>query len=117
MTQLLALDEPPTAVFSMSDEMAYGAMRALTLAGIPVGGNPDRGEIAMIGFDGHDLADAFDLSTVAQPVRDLGRAAADLLMARVVGTVPARDVEACVLPTVLHARGSTAVEKPVLSTP
>ena len=33
-------------------------------------------EVAIIGFDGHDLADTFDLSTVAQPVRELGRTAA-----------------------------------------
>jgi DNA-binding LacI/PurR family transcriptional regulator len=74
-------------------------------AGVPAGGCPDGGGIAVIGFDGHDLAEVFDLSTVGQPVRDLGRAAADLLMALVAGESPKREIE---MPTKLQPRGSTA---------
>jgi DNA-binding LacI/PurR family transcriptional regulator len=105
MTELLATRPRPTAVFCMSDEMAYGALRTLRRAGIRPGGEPDRGEIAIVGFDGHDLAEAFDLSTVAQPVRDLGRAAADLLMARV--ACPDSPPQSIVLPTRLTARRSS----------
>jgi len=105
MNELLALAPRPTAVFCMSDEMAYGAMRALRRSGVRAGGDRDGGEIAVIGFDGHDLADAFDLSTVSQPVRSLGRAAADLLMAQVLGS---NDPPSVVLPTTLHVRGSTS---------
>jgi DNA-binding LacI/PurR family transcriptional regulator len=109
MTQLLALDDPPTAVFSMSDEMAYGALRALRRAGIRAGGDREAGEVALVGFDGHDLAEVFDLSTVSQPVRELGRAAAELLMAKVAGTADADapDNGSLVLPTALVVRAST----------
>ena len=47
----------PTAVFCMSDEMAYGALRALRRAGLRAGGDRERGDVAIVGFDGHDLAD------------------------------------------------------------
>ena len=108
MTALLARSPRPTAVFCMSDEMAYGALKALRSAGLRAGGHADCAEIAVIGFDGHDLADIFELSTVSQPVRDLGRAAAELLMAAVNSTAPsgepAREVT---LPTTLVLRAST----------
>ncbi len=58
----------------MSDEMAYGAMRALPRGRHAGRRRPGGGEIAIVGFDGHDLAEIFDLTTVAQPVRELGRA-------------------------------------------
>ncbi|MDP9116625.1 MAG: LacI family transcriptional regulator [Actinomycetota bacterium] len=103
MDRLLSLRPRPDAVFSMSDEMAYGAMRALGRRGLAAGT-----DVAIVGFDGHDLADTFDLSTIAQPVRELGRIAAQLLMARIApatGIVPA--AECVVLPTQLYARRST----------
>jgi DNA-binding LacI/PurR family transcriptional regulator len=107
MRQLLGLPEPPTAVFAMSDEMAYGAMRALAVAGIRPGGDRAAGDIAVVGFDGHDLSDAFDLTTVAQPVRQLGRAAADMLMETVLATGAVDGRTCLVLPTSLQLRGST----------
>lgn len=103
MERLLDLRPRPDAVFSMSDEMAYGAMRAMSRRGVV----PGR-DVAIIGFDGHDLADTFDLSTVAQPVRELGRMAAQLLMERIAApTAPVTDADVLVLPTQLYARRST----------
>lgn len=113
MRQLLELPDPPTAVFAMSDEMAYGAMRALTVAGVRAGGDRRAGDVAIVGFDGHDLSDAFDLTTVAQPVRHLGQAAADMLMERVLGTGSAQDRTSLVLPTTLELRGSSGARMPV----
>jgi LacI family repressor for deo operon, udp, cdd, tsx, nupC, and nupG len=104
MDALLSRRRPPTAVFCMSDEMAYGALRAIARAGLAVGGNKAAGEIAVIGFDNHDLSGLFDLSTVGQPVRELGRSAAQLLMSHVVGS-PTTEVR--IVPTDLHVRGST----------
>jgi LacI family transcriptional regulator, repressor for deo operon, udp, cdd, tsx, nupC, and nupG len=104
MARLLALDERPTAVFCMSDEMGYGALTAMRAAGVPVGGNRAAGEIAVIGFDGHDLGVAFDLSTVVQPVTMLGRLAAQLLMEHIAGRA---DAPGTVVPTRLLVRGST----------
>jgi LacI family repressor for deo operon, udp, cdd, tsx, nupC, and nupG len=103
METLLALRPRPTAVFSMSDEMAYGALRAMRRRGIVAGR-----DLAIIGLDGHDLADTFELSTVGQPVRELGKVAAALLMQQIASPRPAGgDQEMVVLPTHLYARAST----------
>jgi LacI family repressor for deo operon, udp, cdd, tsx, nupC, and nupG len=114
MTRLLASPNPPTAVFCMSDEMAYGALRALRRAGRRAGSDTAAGEIALIGFDDHDLADIFGLSTIRQPVRDLGRAAAEMLMARIgvmTGAVATGNlvmpVELCVRATTVEGASST----------
>ena len=105
MGTLLRRRRPPTAVFCMSDEMAYGALRAIDRAGLKAGGDSAAGEIALIGFDNHHLADLFDLSTISQPVRELGRTAADLLMRCIAGSA---EPQARVIPTVLHVRGTTS---------
>jgi LacI family transcriptional regulator, repressor for deo operon, udp, cdd, tsx, nupC, and nupG len=56
---MLALPERPTAVFAESDEMAFGALRAIRRAGLRV---PE--DVAVIGFDDHAMAELMDLSTV-----------------------------------------------------
>ena len=101
MSQLLGARRRPTAVFCESDEMAFGALRALRKAGLRV---PE--DVSVIGFDDHDLAEALDLTTVAQPIPDQGRLAAQLLLAQLAGD-PHRPA-ARVLPTRLIIRGSTA---------
>jgi DNA-binding LacI/PurR family transcriptional regulator len=113
MAALLGRSPRPTAVFCMSDEMAYGALQALRQAGVRAGGDRAAGEVAVIGFDGHDLAAAFELSTVSQPVRELGRRAAELLMASVNGVANGSvkgDTNApsvLTLPTSIVVRAST----------
>lgn len=103
MTRLLALDRRPTAVFCMSDEMGYGALTAMRAARVRPGADRAAGEIAIIGFDGHELAEAFDLSTVEQPVTMMGRLAAQLLMDRIAGL----DAQGVVMPVELRVRAST----------
>jgi DNA-binding LacI/PurR family transcriptional regulator len=66
--RLLDLPQPPTAIFAASDEMAIGALRAARLRGLAV-----PGDLSVIGIDDHELAEFFDLTTVAQPVREQGR--------------------------------------------
>jgi LacI family repressor for deo operon, udp, cdd, tsx, nupC, and nupG len=102
MTTLLAQRNRPTAVFAMSDEMAFGAMRAMRSHGI----TPGR-EISIIGIDGHDMSELLELTTVAQPVADLGRIAAKALLAQIsAGSIgPA---ESMLAPTQLVVRGSTS---------
>ncbi len=101
MTGLLAARERPTAVFAMSDEMAFGAMRAMRRHGLV----PGR-DIALIGIDGHDMSEYLELTTVAQPVFGLGRLAAEALIDQI-----RRDGigggQAVVVPTHLIVRGST----------
>lgn len=65
----------PTAVFCLSDEMAFGALQVARELGVNV-----PGELAVVGFDGHSVAEAFGLTTVHQPVRDLGRRAAERML-------------------------------------
>lgn len=67
----------PTAVFCINDLVALGVLRALRRRGIGV---PD--EIAIVGYDDLYWAGelATPLSSVRQPMRQLGWAAADLLL-------------------------------------
>lgn len=75
MERLLDLDDPPTAVFAMSDEMAFGAWSTLQARGLSW---PD--DIAIIGVDDHELAEMVGLTTVRLAPRELGAAAADRLL-------------------------------------
>jgi LacI family transcriptional regulator, repressor for deo operon, udp, cdd, tsx, nupC, and nupG len=105
MRELLALAERPTAVFAESDEMAYGAIRAIRKAGLRI---PE--DIAVIGFDDHATADVLDLSTIRQPVAEQGSQLAAALLACLAEPVEASDV---VLETRLVVRGSTVASASV----
>jgi len=75
---LLALPEPPTAVFAYSDEIALGVLRRLHERGLTV-----PGDISVVGVDDHPLAGLFGLTSVAQDVtaqaRQVGELVAGLL--------------------------------------
>ena len=103
MTALLTQKNPPTAVFAMSDEMAFGAMRALRNHGLRPGV-----DVSVVGVDGHDMSEHLELTTVVQPVFDLGRIAAESLLVQL-RTLP-QDVilEPTRVPTQLVVRSSTA---------
>jgi LacI family transcriptional regulator, galactose operon repressor len=110
MATLLAADPRLDAVFAANDLMAFGAMRALRSAGRRV---PD--DVAVVGFD--DLpASAMThppLTTVRQPLYEMGRTAASMVMAAVRGERIAKRVE---LATSLVIRessgGSPSSDKP-----
>ncbi|MBK8462704.1 MAG: LacI family DNA-binding transcriptional regulator [Nigerium sp.] len=72
---LLAGDRLPEAVVAVSDEMAAGMMAAFRSAGVTV---PD--DVAIIGVDDHPVADLMGLTTIAQPAREQGRAAAAMAL-------------------------------------
>ncbi len=99
MAGLLALPDPPTAVFAESDEMAMGALRAIRRAGLRC---PE--DISVIGFDDHELAELVELTTIAQPVAEQGRLAARLLLERIAGA----EVLDRQLPTRLVLRSTTS---------
>jgi DNA-binding LacI/PurR family transcriptional regulator len=65
----------PTAVFCQSDEMAFGALKALRRSGLRC---PD--DVSVVGMDDHELAETFDVTTVAQPVAKQGAQAARWLI-------------------------------------
>lgn len=74
---LLDRSPPPDALFVASDTMAAGALAALQETGRRV-----PADMAVFGFDDLDATDGApsDLSTVAQPIADLGHAAVDRLL-------------------------------------
>lgn len=76
--RLLALPEVPDGVFCANDLLAIGLTNELVRLGVRV---PD--DIAVIGYDDIELAAsaAVPLTTVRQPRRELGRAAAELALA------------------------------------
>lgn len=104
MQRLLALDDPPTAVFAASDEMAFGAMAAARAAGVEV-----PGDLSIVGVDDHDLAVLWGLTTVRQPVHEQGRIAATLLLRALrARDVTRRSTDHVLLDVELVERTSTA---------
>jgi LacI family transcriptional regulator len=73
--RLLALDDPPTAIFAGSDLQAVGVLEAAQAAGVGV---PD--ELSVIGFDDVELARYVGLTTVSQPLENSGAQGARLLI-------------------------------------
>ncbi|MGZ4565872.1 MAG: LacI family DNA-binding transcriptional regulator [Blastococcus sp.] len=106
MEEILSGERLPTAVFAESDEMAFGALQVLRRAGLDV-----PRDISVIGFDNHEMAAVFDLTTVAQPVADQGRAAATLLLGLLGQGGPPGPGGGVTLPTSLIVRGSVCPPK------
>jgi LacI family transcriptional regulator len=76
---LLALPEPPSAIFASNDDMAAGVLAVAHRQGLAI---PD--ELSVAGFDDTQLASAVwpPLTTIRQPTRDLAYTAAALLFER-----------------------------------
>ncbi len=102
MQTLLDLPEPPTAVFTSSDTGAFGALRAARQRGIDV-----PRELSIVGFDDIPEADVTvpGLTTVRQPLGELGRRAVELLQERM--AEPDRTPSHVMLPVELVVRGTT----------
>ncbi|MGN6796844.1 MAG: substrate-binding domain-containing protein, partial [Gaiellaceae bacterium] len=75
--ELLGNDEPPTAIVASSVELALGAMRACRELGVQV-----PRDLALASFDDAYFAELLDppLTAVAYQPRDVGEAAANLLV-------------------------------------
>ncbi|TJZ59392.1 LacI family transcriptional regulator [Streptomyces piniterrae] len=99
---LLSEPQMPTAIFVEADDMAFEVMSVLRSCGIDV-----PGQISVLGFDDHPLAEMLDLSTVAQSAWHTGHTAAGLVSSILTDpdSDPARHIA---LPTHLIPRGSTA---------
>lgn len=80
--ELLKLGNRPTAVFAASDVLAAGALRALADAGLEA-----PGDMAVMGFDNINISKMVTppLSTVAQPMRQIGNTAVETLMDKMKG--------------------------------
>ena len=83
MLKLLALENPPTAVFAANDEMAMGAIKTIKSKGLNV---PN--DIAVVGFDNIKFASIFEpaLTTISQPTFEIGEKAIDLLISLINNT-------------------------------
>jgi DNA-binding LacI/PurR family transcriptional regulator len=101
MRSLLAADPALDAVFVASDMMAHGALIALRDAGRRV-----PADVAVIGFDDFEISRYSDppLTTVRQPIADMGRTMARHLL-RLINDEPDLP-DSVVLPTELIVRGS-----------
>jgi LacI family transcriptional regulator, repressor for deo operon, udp, cdd, tsx, nupC, and nupG len=99
MARLLALPDPPTAVFAYSDEIAIAAIGHVRSVGLRV---PE--DVSVVGVDGHPLGALLGVTTVDQDVAGQGRMAAEL----VVRLVRGERVEDVDVHTELLDRGSTA---------
>ena len=90
MTRLLALDSPPTAVFTVNNLVALGAIEAVRAAGLDV---PD--DVALVCFDDIEYASRLYpfLTAMEQPAQTFGTLSAQLLLERIEGRGPARPRE------------------------
>jgi DNA-binding LacI/PurR family transcriptional regulator len=100
---LLSMPDPPTAVFTANDLQALGVYEAARENGLRI-----PGDLSVVGFD--DLAFVRwigpPLTTVRQPLMQMGATAAELVMELALGREPAH--ERIELPTTLVVRQSTA---------
>jgi LacI family transcriptional regulator len=107
MQQLLALSNPPTAVFTHNDMLAVGAIRAIFDAGLAV-----PADISVVGHD-DTIGTAYlnpPLTTVKFPVMEMGRRAGQIVLELVQqpDSLPAQTIT---LPVELVVRASTAPPK------
>ncbi|HWI80566.1 LacI family DNA-binding transcriptional regulator [Ramlibacter sp.] len=105
MERLLALPQPPTAVLATNDVLAVGAMMACRAAGVRV---PQ--DVSITGVDNTDLGatQTPGLTSVRTPIVEIGRAAAEQLIARLDGREFVANQS---LPFDLVFRGSTAAPR------
>jgi LacI family transcriptional regulator len=100
---LLSKTDRPTAIFASNDNMAYGVIDAARILGLRV---PE--DLSVAGFDDAEGSASFvpTLTTVAQPMMDLGRVAARYLL-DVLDEAKAPGVLHQVLPAQVVTRAST----------
>ncbi|AUG75399.1 LacI family transcriptional regulator [Kitasatospora sp. MMS16-BH015] len=99
MEALLARHPDLDAVFAANDNMAAGALRVLARAGRAV-----PAEVAVVGFDGLAISEITEppLTTVHQPILNIGREMTRMLLALIAGERPSP----LILPTTLVRRES-----------
>lgn len=78
--ELLTLQDPPTAIFTISDSMAVGAIKAITQMGKVVGKDID-----VTGFDDTVIAKVYNpsITTITQPRFEMGVVVMDLMLKKI----------------------------------
>lgn len=92
----------PTAIMAGSDELAIGTIVAARQLGIQV-----PAQLSVVGIDGHDLADMFGLTTLAQQPEAQGTHAVELVLARLLAPSEHPEAGWHTHPVRLEVRGST----------
>jgi DNA-binding LacI/PurR family transcriptional regulator len=82
--QLLTRTDRPTAIFAASDLQAVGVLEAARSLKISV---PD--DLSVVGFDGIELSEILELSTVQQPMKYMGELGAQKLIEQIEGSANA----------------------------
>ena len=112
--ELLALDNPPTAILTSSDEMALGAMEAIHKAGLSI---PQ--DISVLGFDNIDVGRycAPSLTTIGVSVEQIAGLSLDSLEVAARSAEDARGIGGYIIrtPTAIIERGSVAPRKQMSS--
>ena len=89
--QMMALSDPPDAIFAGNDHMAFAVMDQLRQMGARI-----PGDVSVVGYDDVPLAawGAYDLTTVRQPVNRMVEATVETLLAQIDDPErPARKIE------------------------
>jgi DNA-binding LacI/PurR family transcriptional regulator len=107
IAQLISLSRRPTAVFCYNDMTALGALRQLRSHGLRI---PE--DISLAGFDDLYIAQYTEppLTTIRQPMRQMGRMAMETLMQLLEGSESAHSIK---VPGELIVRESTAAPKSI----
>jgi DNA-binding LacI/PurR family transcriptional regulator len=105
VARLLALANPPTAVFCYDDMTALGALRQARIHGLRV---PD--DLSLVGFDDLSIVRYTDppLTTVRQPMAQMGRIAMETLLDILAGSRSSHNIK---VPGELVVRESTVPPK------
>jgi LacI family transcriptional regulator len=101
LASLLGLDDPPTAVIAGNNTVLSGVLHECRRRGLRVGR-----DLAVVGYDEVEWAELLDppVTTVAQPVAEMGRLAVRLLLERIAD--PDRPAVTKRLPTTFMHRNS-----------
>ena len=85
--KLLALKPRPTAIFAASDIQAVGVLEAVRELGLRV---PE--DLSLIGFDGIELSELLDFSTIQQPIEEMATLGVKKLLAQIEKPDSAREL-------------------------
>jgi DNA-binding LacI/PurR family transcriptional regulator len=100
LSELFELPEPPTGIFAPSDDLAIRVIHLARDLGFQT---PH--DISVIGFDGIEIAEHIDLTTITQLLPESGQMAVELLLARLAD--PKRPIQQIQIQVHLDERGTT----------
>ncbi len=108
VNHLLNLPQPPDALFTINDPTAIEALQVIKNRGLRI---PD--DIAIVGFSNDPISALVEpgLTTVAQPISEIGQQSAHLLMEQLADKEQMKPARTVVLETQLIVRGSTVQGK------